>query len=163
VILTWYELIGRLALAALLGGALGFEREIKGHSAGLRTHMLVSLGACLFASVGSFGVPLLAAGHYEAARVDITRVASQVVVGIGFLGGGVILRHGTSVHGLTTAANLWVAAALGLACAFGQYLEAIFATLLVLLCLVALKPLETKLEELSKRFGDKPEQDRDRP
>lgn len=132
----------RIALAALFGAVLGMERELKGQPAGLRTHMLVAVGACLFTLVGVYayqGIPPTADGVL---RADITRVASQVVVGIGFLGGGAILRHGASVRGLTTAANLWTVSAVGLTVGFGFYFAAAVTTGVVLGVLAGLKPLE---------------------
>lgn len=128
----------RLLAAAGLGGIVGTQRELAGRPAGLRTHILVALGACLFTVVGSmpFGGVLGA---------DPTRIASQVVVGIGFLGGGSIIRHGTNVRGLTTAANLWVMAAVGLACGLGAYREAAIATCIVIFVLFVLKPFERTL------------------
>lgn len=146
-----WTLIGRLCLAALLGGTLGFERELSGHGAGLRTHILVSLGACLFVLAGTFGLPLLEAGHSQVTRADISRVASNVVVGIGFLGGGTILRKGWFIRGLTTAASLWVAAALGLACALGFYLGAIVTAAIVLLSLVGLGRIEPWIARRGER------------
>ena len=134
--------IVRLAVTVLLGGLLGLERELRGHAAGLRTHLLVSLGSCLFTLVSiaagqSFGDP-----EPSIVRADITRIASQVVVGIGFLGGGAILRHGTSVHGLTTAANLWLTASVGLAVGFGFFVGAATTVAFALLVLVGLRPVE---------------------
>lgn len=130
----------RLVVAALLGMALGFERELRGQPAGLRTHILVGLGACLFAMTGAYAFQSIGGPGTE--REDLTRVASQVVVGIGFLGGGAILRHGTSILGLTTAANLWVTAAIGVACAAGFFAPAALTTLLTLIALVGLRPVE---------------------
>jgi putative Mg2+ transporter-C (MgtC) family protein len=107
----------RLVLAAGCGAALGWQRERSGHKAGMRTFALVALGAC------AFGLISIAGGPSEQ-----TRVAAQVATGIGFLGGGVILRGPASVHGLTTAAAIWTAAALGLLVAFGHYVVAAIAT-----------------------------------
>src|SRR5690348_7809892 len=101
--MNWVVLL-QVAVAALLGAAIGFEREIGSQPAGLRTHMLVSLGAGLFTLAGA-----------EVMHTDPTRVAAQVVTGVGFLGGGAIFKEGLSVRGLTTAASLWVTAAAGLA------------------------------------------------
>jgi putative Mg2+ transporter-C (MgtC) family protein len=138
-----WELVGRLALAVALGGAVGLEREISDQPAGLRTHITVALGAALFGVISTVGfnafVTTREASNYQ---IDVTRVASQVVVGIGFLGGGTILRHGTTVKGLTTAANLWVVAAVGLAVGIGMYLAAGLTTIVALASLAGLKPLE---------------------
>ena len=112
--------VGRALLATALGAVLGHEREREGHEAGTRTYAIVALGAYLFGYVSTLG------GESEQ-----TRVAAQVAVGIGFLGGGVILRGRQRVHGLTTAATVWVTAAIGLAVAFGAYLLPVAATLIV--------------------------------
>ena len=134
--------MGRILLAALLGGLLGFERDIHGRGAGLRTHLLVSIGACVFMElstrVESFGVALAPA---EFNRVtDPARIAAQVVTGIGFLGAGVIIKEGLSVRGLTTAACLWVAAAIGMASGF--FAIAVFTTAVALLALTFLRYVE---------------------
>lgn len=130
----------RIGLTAVLGAILGLERELRGHSAGFRTHILVGVSACLFTMAGAYGFHLSEAEMLDQ-RADITRVASQVVVGIGFLGAGVIVRQGPSVRGLTTAANLWAAAAVGLAIGVGFYWGAVFTSAVALLVL-GLKPLE---------------------
>lgn len=121
----------RLVAAAGLAGALGLERELHAQPAGFRTHLLVGLGAALFTAAGA-GV----------GGSDPTRVAAQVVTGIGFLGAGAILRAGGRVRGLTTAASLWVTAAVGLACGLGALEAAGATTALALLALVVLKRLE---------------------
>lgn len=144
----------RLALAALLGGALGLEREVRGQDAGLRTHILVSLGACCFTLASIFiEVPLSAAGTPDGTRGDISRIASQVVVGIGFLGAGVILRHGGQVKGLTTAANLWLTASVGLAAGLGFYLAAATTMAIALVALVGLRPLERAIHRYRAQRG----------
>ena len=125
------DAVVRLLAAAGLGAALGVERELNAQPAGFRTHLLVSLGAALFTVAGA-----------DLADADPARVAAQVVTGIGFLGAGAILREGGSVKGLTTAASLWVTAAVGLACGLGSILLAALATGLALLALVLLKLLE---------------------
>jgi putative Mg2+ transporter-C (MgtC) family protein len=136
----------RLGIAFLRGSLLGLERELRGQNAGLRTHLLVSLGSCLFTLASIFAAQPLGAGAPEGAEADITRIASQVVVGIGCLGGGAILRHGTSVRGLTTAANLWLTASVGLAVGMGFLHGAALTAGLALLVLVALKPVERFIE-----------------
>jgi putative Mg2+ transporter-C (MgtC) family protein len=144
----------RLAVAALLGGALGLERELRGQDAGLRTHILVSLGACCFTLASIFiEVPLERGGAPEGTRGDISRIASQVVVGIGFLGAGVIIRHGGQVKGLTTAANLWLTASLGLASGLGFFVAAGTTLAIALLCLVGLRPLERAIRRYRVRRG----------
>jgi putative Mg2+ transporter-C (MgtC) family protein len=134
------ELIARLGLAALLGGAIGFERERLSWAAGLRTHMLVSVGACLFMLVSSYG--FMDVLDHEHVSLDPSRVAAQVVSGIGFLGAGSILLRGEIVRGLTTAASLWTVAAVGLAAGGGLYLAAVSATIVILIILAGIKPLE---------------------
>src|SRR5207253_1246753 len=113
--LSWEEALLRLFLAALLGSAVGLERELRDREAGLRTHLLVSLGSALFTVVSAYGFhDFLVRGGTEV-RTDPTRIAAQIVTGIGFLGAGAIIRQGLSVRGLTTAATLWVVAAIGMA------------------------------------------------
>jgi putative Mg2+ transporter-C (MgtC) family protein len=139
-VLPHLELITRLGLAALLGGAIGFERERLSWAAGLRTHMLVSVGACLFMIVSSYG--FMDVLDHEHVSLDPSRVAAQVVSGIGFLGAGSILLRGEIVRGLTTAASLWTVAAVGLATGGGLYLAAASATVIILIILAGIKPLE---------------------
>lgn len=117
----WLETILRFLLAVALGAAIGYQRERAGKAAGLRTHMLVSSGAALFTLVSIYG--------FSGVVVDISRVAAGVVVGIGFIGAGVILRgqREKEVAGLTTAATIWITAAVGLAAATGMYLISVVA------------------------------------
>ena len=116
---TQLELSVRLLVAALLGLAIGFEREIHGHPAGLRTHMLVALGSALFTvlSITGFGADAGGSSLY-----DPTRIAAQIVSGIGFLGAGAILKDGIVIRGLTTAASLWATSAVGMAAGAGEFL-----------------------------------------
>jgi putative Mg2+ transporter-C (MgtC) family protein len=140
------ELVLRLLLAAVLAGAIGLEREIRDQPAGFRTHMLVALGACLFAVVSAYGwVPFVEENPNLQIRVDPTRIAAQIVTGIGFLGAGAILRSGMSVRGLTTAASLWVVAAIGTAVGLGAYVLGGATTVVALLTLLFLRPLRTRL------------------
>jgi putative Mg2+ transporter-C (MgtC) family protein len=135
----------RLLVAAALGGLIGLERELRDQPAGFRTHILVAVGSCLFALVSAFGFDdFVSRPSTLAVRADVTRISSQIVVGIGFLGGGTILRHGATVRGLTTAASLWVTAAVGLAAAMGFYAGAVAAALLAALTLAILKPIEKR-------------------
>jgi putative Mg2+ transporter-C (MgtC) family protein len=135
--LDWPELLLRLALAALLAGVIGVERELREREAGLRTHLLVSLGSALFTLVSAYGFRDFLAADGRTS-VDPTRIAAQIVTGIGFLGAGAIIRQGASVRGLTTAATLWIAAGIGMACGAGYYTGATIATAVAL---VALWPL----------------------
>lgn len=127
---TYMELTIRLTLALLLGGAIGIEREYRAKEAGFRTHFLVALGSALFCLVSQFG--------FGVDLKDSSRVAAQVVSGIGFLGAGTIIFQKNVVRGLTTAAGLWVTAAIGLACGTGMYLAAMLTTAMVLLGLEVL-------------------------
>jgi len=139
------EVLVRILVAAALGGIVGIERELRDQPAGFRTHMLVAMGACLFTLVGAFGFQSFTGGtDTHRVQADLTRVASQVVVGIGFLGGGTILRHGGTVRGLTTAASLWITAAIGLAVAMGFFFAATAASLLAVFALAGLKPIEKR-------------------
>jgi len=134
--------LSRLLIAALLGSVIGFERERLNWAAGLRTHMLVSVGACLMMVVSAFGFADVL-GEKNVV-LDPSRVAAQVVSGIGFLGAGSILLRGEVVKGLTTAASLWSVAGVGLAVGGGMYTAAIGATVIILVILAGIKPLERK-------------------
>jgi putative Mg2+ transporter-C (MgtC) family protein len=130
----------RLAVAAVLGSLIGFERERLMWSAGIRTHMLVCVGACLFMIVSAYGFQQ--ATEMPHVILDPSRIAAQVVSGIGFLGAGSILLRGNSVRGLTTAASIWSVAALGLAAGGGMYFAAVISTVIILIILAGIKPLE---------------------
>jgi putative Mg2+ transporter-C (MgtC) family protein len=136
--LSWGEVLARLALAAALGAAIGFERELREREAGLRTHLLVCLGSALFTIVSAYGFREFLTSGDAVVRADPTRIAAQIVTGIGFLGAGAIIRQGLSVRGLTTAATLWVSAGIGMAAGAGYYSGAVLGTVLTL---VALGPL----------------------
>jgi putative Mg2+ transporter-C (MgtC) family protein len=137
--LTNTDLFLRLAVSVVLGGAIGWEREARDVPAGLRTHLLVSLASATFALV-SFYVAFFQNYTTEGiVRVDGARIASNIVVGMGFLGGGAILRSGMSVRGLTTAASLWLTAAIGLAAGGGMLLLATSVTVISLFALVVLR------------------------
>lgn len=138
----------RLIVATLLGAFIGFEREYMGKAAGLRTYALVSLGACLFSLVSIFGVQNLPSPsnidpEFFRHNYDSSRIASQIVVGIGFLGAGMIIFRGSRIEGLTTAAGLWVSAALGTAVGFGYYFVSVVAAISVLGVLLFMKRLES--------------------
>jgi putative Mg2+ transporter-C (MgtC) family protein len=137
--LDWLDVLFRLGVAAGLGAVIGLERELDEKAAGLRTHMLVSLGSALFTMVGAYGFHDFLTGGGAIVRTDPTRIAAQVVTGIGFLGAGVIFRQGFSVRGLTTAASLWVVAAVGMASGAGFWKGAVVGTVVGI---VSLRPLE---------------------
>jgi putative Mg2+ transporter-C (MgtC) family protein len=140
--ISFLTILLRLALALLLGAAIGLEREIRDHEAGMRTLALVSLGSALFTIISAYGfLDLLGIPHIQ---LDPTRIASYIVAGIGFLGGGTIFlsRYHERVKGLTTAACIWVIAAIGIACGAGLLLEAIATTIMVLIVLVFLRFVE---------------------
>jgi putative Mg2+ transporter-C (MgtC) family protein len=131
------EILLRLAIVVALCGAIGLERQARDQIAGLRTHVLVGLGSALFTLVSAYGFTALGS-----APIDPTRIAAQIVSGIGFLGGGVILRYGVTVRGVTTAAALWISAAIGMATAAGFYVGAIATTVVALAALVVLRRLK---------------------
>jgi putative Mg2+ transporter-C (MgtC) family protein len=145
----WPEVLLRLFVAAALGGAIGLERELRERQAGLRTHLVVSVGAALFTLVSAYGFSEFGS------RVDPTRIAAQIVSGIGFLGAGAIIRQGLSVRGLTTAASLWLVAAIGMAAGAGYWEGALIATLGALL---TLGPLRVVAFRLLSRY--RPQHDR---
>lgn len=132
-----YEFVLRLFVAAMLGGVIGLEREYRAKEAGFRTHFLVALGSGLFMILSQFGFDDVLA-HYEQVSLDPSRIASQVVTGIGFIGAGTIIFQKHVVRGLTTAAGLWVTSAIGMTAGAGMYVLSIATTVLVLLCLEAL-------------------------
>jgi putative Mg2+ transporter-C (MgtC) family protein len=137
------DLSVRLIVAAGLGLAVGFEREIHGHPAGLRTHMLVACGSALFTVLSAYGFRDF--GANPAAPIDPTRIAAQIVSGIGFLGAGAILKDGIVIRGLTTAASLWATSAVGMAAGAGEYVIAAVATGTIL---VSLWPINALAERL---------------
>lgn len=139
--LVWYEILGRLALAAVLGAVVGLERESAGQDAGFRTHLMVALGAALFGAVSVGAFDRFVTDDPTNVRVDVTRIASYVAAGVGFIGGGVILKHAGNVRGITTATSLWTAAAIGLAAGVGFWFGALAATVIALVALAGLKPL----------------------
>lgn len=137
------DILVKLLLAAVAGGLVGLEREKHGRPAGLRTNLLVSVGACAMMIVSeAFYVKYGMLDAESAVRFDPSRVAAQIVTGIGFLGAGVILKEGISVRGLTTAASLWVVAGLGMAFGMGYFSLGLITTVLVLISLVFLKNLD---------------------
>lgn len=131
--------------AAIFAGIIGFEREYHGHSAGLRTHMLVAVGSAVIMTVSIWGFP-----NWQMSR-DPARLAAQVISGIGFLGAGTIIQTGTDIKGLTTATTLWIVMSIGLAAGAGQFTIALIATIFTILILVTLR----KIEHLANRRAPK--------
>ena len=129
----------RLLLAVLLGGIIGFERAERGREAGLRTHIMVCLGACLVMLISEYIVTSLAM------TTDVTRLGAQVISGIGFLGVGCIITGGDKIKGLTTAAGLWVTACIGLAAGIGHYIIAIATAVIMILVMLLITPLSKKI------------------
>jgi putative Mg2+ transporter-C (MgtC) family protein len=134
----WDALL-RLVVAAGLGAAVGVEREVRDREAGVRTHLLVALGSALFTIVSAYGFHEFLSSGASVVRADPTRIAAQIVTGIGFLGAGAILREGLSVRGLTTAGSLWVVAAIGMAAGAGYYWPAVVGTGLTIFALWPLR------------------------
>ena len=139
------DFITRLGLALILGAAIGFERQWRQKSAGLRTNTLVCMGAAAFTLI-SFALTSQEDGIYKG---DATRIIGQIVTGIGFLGGGVILRDGLNVQGLNTAATIWCSAAVGSLAGVGLYIEAVIVSVAVMLTHLVLRPLGLSLNKIS--------------
>lgn len=144
-----YEIIFKLALAGILGGLIGLERESLNRPAGLRTYTLVCVGSAL-AMVVSLDMYFQ---YYQTVNADPGRIAAQVISGIGFLGAGTIMREGATVRGLTTAAGLWVVACIGLAVGAGLYIPAIATTVLILFILIYFIHFEEKFTGLREHKG----------
>ena len=136
-----WTVILRLMICFLCGGVIGLEREKKARSAGLRTHILVSLGSALIMLTSLYVFDI----YRDVATVDPSRIAAGVITGIGFIGAGTIIRYGGAVKGLTTAASLWITSAVGLAIGSGFYLAGIFSSIVVILTLHFLRNFEEKL------------------
>jgi putative Mg2+ transporter-C (MgtC) family protein len=151
--LSTLELALRLVVAGVLGGAIGVERELREREAGLRTHLLVCVGAALFTLVSAYAFRDFRYGLESGITYDPTRVAAQIVTGIGFLGAGAIIRQGLTVRGLTTAAGLWVVAAIGMAAGAGYYVAALITTAVVLVGLGPLRWVEHWLIGRVRRDG----------
>jgi putative Mg2+ transporter-C (MgtC) family protein len=142
-----YEIILRLLLGALLGGIIGLEREVHGRAAGFRTQLIVCVAAVLIMIV-SENYHLYVEHLHPALRIDPTRIASGAVIGVGFIGAGVIIKSGFAIMGLTTAASIWIVSAIGLAIGAGLYIEAIFTFLITIVALIILRRLEKKIRTL---------------
>jgi len=136
-----FIIIFRILLSGLLSSLIGFEREIRHRSAGLRTHILVCLGSTLVMLTSLYVFDI----YKDKVPLDPARIAAGIITGIGFLGAGTIIRMGEGVRGLTTAASLWVSAAIGLGVGCGFYSASIFTTILVIFVLFFLRRLETKI------------------
>ncbi len=146
-ILTLVTVLGKLFIAAILGGIIGWERHRRGRPAGLRTHLLVCIGVTLMMLVSEhIFVQYQSHGHNSILRVDPARIAAQVVTGIGFLGAGTIMRSKASIRGLTTAASLWVVAGIGLAVGSGFILPAFFTTIITIAILILNDLVEKRLK-----------------
>ncbi|HAH04816.1 MAG: MgtC/SapB transporter [Parcubacteria group bacterium GW2011_GWA2_43_17] len=135
------DLILRIVIAAIFGGVIGWERQKDGKPAGLRTHMLVSTGAALFTII-SFAVVSV----FEDSVIDPTRIAAGIITGVGFLGAGAILQSKGEVHGLTTAASIWIVSAVGMAVGFGLHILAGATTVVTVIVLYLLEKLEQKIK-----------------
>ena len=138
---TDQEILMRLGLSLILGGFIGLERQIHRRSAGLRTHILVSLGSCLIMLTSLYVFDI----YKNQVALDPARIAAGVITGIGFLGAGAIIREREGVKGLTTAASLWVVAGIGLAIGCGFYKAGLYATILALIALIFLRHLENDI------------------
>ncbi len=149
----WVDVLLRIAVAAALTGAIGMERELRERAAGLRTHMLVGVGSALFTIVSAYAWGDFVFSRQGGTVLDPTRIAAQIVTGIGFLGAGAIIRQGLSVRGLTTAAGLWVVAAIGMAVGAGYYSAAVIATGVVLVGLGPLRWVEGGALQRWRRGG----------
>ncbi|KAA3656900.1 MAG: MgtC/SapB family protein [Chloroflexi bacterium] len=136
--------IGQLTLASILGGIVGIERELNGHPAGLRTNIMIASSSCLFTILSIKAFPLTGAAQ------DTARVAAQIVTGVGFLGAGAVIQTKKAVHGLTTAATIWMVAAVGMASATSLYGLGIITTLMTTLVLTILRPLTAWLAAKSE-------------
>ena len=146
--IPWF-LLGRIGTATALGGLIGYERDRHGRPAGLRTHMIVALASATFMSVSTYFVEYQNYPLHSLVNVDVSRLAASIVTGIGFLGGGAIMRTGVSVQGLTTAAGLWLVGAIGMSAGSGMYVVAVFATVMGLLALSVMRRFEDKEDSSS--------------
>ncbi|MFH1878146.1 MAG: MgtC/SapB family protein [Candidatus Omnitrophota bacterium] len=146
--MTTIVILFRIILSTILGGVIGFEREVHGCAAGLRTHILVCIGSSLFMITSV----LVAVKYGIAGSADPTRIAAQVVTGIGFLGAGAIIRYGASIRGLTTAASIWAVSAIGLSVGAGLYEAALITTIVVITVLI-LSRVEERMN--LRKYGEK--------
>ncbi len=149
--MEWPNDLISIILAALLGAGIGLERELSGKAAGLRTNLLICLGASVFTIISRE----MATGTED----SVTRIAAQIVTGVGFLGAGAIIRDRRGVHGLTTAASIWLVASIGMACGGQFYILAIVASLIAVLALIGLRKVNKPLERYLKKNKPKSTQD----
>ncbi|MDF2656078.1 MAG: MgtC/SapB transporter [Bacillota bacterium] len=145
--MTLLEMIIRIVLAMIIGGVIGWERENNNRPAGLRTHMLVAIGAAVVMLMGEMSLEK----YSEITTMDPTRLGAQVISGIGFLGAGTIMREGLTVRGLTTAASLWAVACLGLAAGGGFYESAVLGTIAIIITLTIFNYLEKKFRKVKRK------------
>src|SRR5450755_4393623 len=145
------ELVVRILIGTLLGGAIGYERDLHGRPAGLRTHAIVAFASATFMVVSTRFVCFQHYAKDDLVSIDPSRIAASVVSGIGFLGAGAILREGITIRGLTTAASLWLVAAIGMASGGGMYVESLFATVLGLVTLTLPRRLEDRGVKITRR------------
>lgn len=141
-----YDLFIKLLVAGILGAIIGAERDLSGRPAGVRTNLIIALSSCLFT--------ILSIEAFFSGDADISRVASQIVVGVGFLGGGALVHHKDHVLGLTTAADIWLVAAVGMAVGAGYYSLGVFAAVVSVIALVVLGPLSHKLERMGAKRAE---------
>lgn len=161
--LTIKEIIVRLILALIIGGLIGYEREMKNRAAGFRTHILVCLGATVVSliqiDIGNKVIEMIKINETlsEVIKIDYGRLGAQVITGVGFIGAGTIIHTKRNIRGLTTAATLWIVACLGLSIGMGEYFISIFATIIIFVTLVFLKRIEDKFiaKNIIKEFGIK--------
>jgi putative Mg2+ transporter-C (MgtC) family protein len=146
-----WSLLLRIAVGSLLGGVIGYERDLHGRPAGLRTHMIVALASATFMVISTHFVYLQHYGKEDLVEVDASRIAASIVTGMGFLAGGAIMRTGISVQGLTTAAALWLVGSIGMASGAGMYGIAVFVTILGVVALTLLRRFEDKDDRTSRR------------
>jgi putative Mg2+ transporter-C (MgtC) family protein len=150
--LSHLVMVTRIGIGALLGGVIGYERDRHGRPVGLRTHMLVALASATFMVVSSQFVFYQGFNHAEGVEVDASRIAASVVSAVGFIAGGSILRTGTTIQGLTTAAGLWLVTAIGLCSGAGMFIESVFVTLTGIAALTVVRRFEDKDDKITKRL-----------
>lgn len=146
-----WDAAAKICVAAVLGAIVGLERVWKGHPAGLRTNLLIAISSCLFTILSIEGFPL------QGAAQDTARVAAQIVTGVGFLGAGAVLQSKSHVRGLTTAASIWLVAAIGMAVGTGLFFLAVFTTTLATFLLVLLGPVSWRLERRARMRDESPD------